>query len=223
MAKHEGLDPADFWSGKFGEEYIRRNESPELLEKNRRFFELALLPLSTSGQIKPQRVIEFGSNVGMNLRALRKLEAFQMADFTGVDVNRLAIERLEQHGFIGIHSDMSSSNRPWGDGYDFVLCKGVCIHIPELRLRDAFAALYDAANRFIFIAEYFAAERREVPYRGHDDKLWLDDYGGRFWDQYPDLELVDYGFTWKRDKHIGLDNLTWHLFQKPAESLKINE
>jgi pseudaminic acid biosynthesis-associated methylase len=214
MAKHEGLDPADFWSGNFGDVYTKRNASPEILESNRRFFELALLPTAT--QMPPRRrVLELGANIGLNMRALRLLEPFRMADFTGVDVNRLAIEQLEQHGFLTVHADISKPPQPWGAGYDFVLIKGVLIHIePEYR-PIVYKSLYEAASEFIFIAEYFAAEPRMQTYREHDNRMWLADYGGEFWDKYPDLELVDYGFSWRRDKFVRQDNLTWWCFKKP--------
>ena len=207
----EELTAEAFWAGEFGNAYSARNESEEILRANQRFFELSLLP---ARYIRASRVIEFGANVGMNLRALQLIPAFACATFTAVEINRLACARLREHGIETHHADFTEDQRSWGDGYDIVICKGVCIHVPEKRLRAAFAALYDASNRFVFLAEYFAAQRREVTYRGNQDKLWLDDYGSRFWDQYPDLECVDTGFAWKRDKLAPQDNLVWHIFEK---------
>lgn len=205
------LKPADFWRGEFGNAYLRRNDTPELLESNRRFFEMALL---SARYMHPRRVLEFGANIGMNLRALRKLGAFSMADFAAVEINRLAVEQLEMHGFQSWHADMCDPARPWGDGYDLTISKGVLIHIHPDKLYSAYAALHDASRELIFIAEYFSATRRQIDYRGHSDKLWLADYGSEFWDMYPDLECIDYGFAWKRDKVAPQDDLTYWLFRK---------
>ena len=43
-------------------------------------------------------------------------------------------------------------------------------------------------------------------------KLFKRDFGSFWWDLYPDLKLVDYGFFWKRV--AGLDDFTWWLFEK---------
>ena len=204
-----------FWEGEYGEAYLRRNDRPELLESKRRFFEKNLVGPRF---FHPSRVIEFGSNIGLNLRALRLLGGFTMTDFTGVDINRLAIPQLEGHGFVAHHASIADPGRPWGSGYDLALSMGLLIHIEPARLPHAYAALYDAVvpGGLVFIGEYFSATRRRIEYRGHKDKLWLADYGGEFWDQYPDLECIDVGFAWKRDPVAPQDDVTFWTFRKPG-------
>ena len=60
---------------------------------------------------------------------------------------------------------------------------------------------------------------REI--RGHDRRffgfrfrLFKRDFGGFWLDNFPDLQVVKYGFSWKR--LTGLDNLTWWVFEKRA-------
>ena len=57
-----------FWAGKFGNEYINRNNSRELLASNLNFFSNGL---KSAGKISS--CIEFGANIGMNLRAIQLL------------------------------------------------------------------------------------------------------------------------------------------------------
>ena len=58
----------EFWAGEFGTDYIQRNTGPELLASNLGFFCKALARAA-----RPASCIEFGANVGMNLRALKLL------------------------------------------------------------------------------------------------------------------------------------------------------
>jgi hypothetical protein len=61
-------DQENFWAGDFGTEYVSRNQSEQLFASNVAMFSHALrlaYPLSSC--------LEFGANVGMNLRALRVL------------------------------------------------------------------------------------------------------------------------------------------------------
>lgn len=59
-------DQENFWSGEFGDEYIKRNENEKLFTSNINFFIKAL-----SRTKNLNSCIEFGSNVGMNIKALR--------------------------------------------------------------------------------------------------------------------------------------------------------
>lgn len=58
----------EFWAGKFGNEYVGRNNNQELLASNLNFFSKAL---KQAGQISS--CLEFGANIGMNLKALKLL------------------------------------------------------------------------------------------------------------------------------------------------------
>lgn len=205
-------EQSEFWRGEFSDGYISRNDSPELLLANQRFFEMALL---ATRHLKPARVIEFGANIGMNIRALQGLDAFRDTAFTAVEIKESACDRLREIGVTAHNADILAEERGWGGDYDLVLVKGLLIHIHPNELRNAYAAIYDAARQFIFIAEYFATERRPVTYRGHPDRLWLADYGGELMDQYPDLVCLDYGFAWKRDRVAPQNDITWWLLEKP--------
>ena len=81
-----------FWAGDFGDEYIGRNKSEEYLASNLNFFSKAFNQLG-----QPNSLIEFGANIGMNLRAIKLL--FPKIDLFGIEINKNAAEELAK--FIG--------------------------------------------------------------------------------------------------------------------------
>jgi pseudaminic acid biosynthesis-associated methylase len=92
----------------------------------------------------------------------------------------------------------------------------VLIHIDPGRLRDAYAALYNASRRYICLAEYYNPAPVEVTYRGHQGKLFKRDFAGEMLDLYGDLRLLDYGFQYRRDPLFPQDDLTWFVLEKRA-------
>ena len=77
----------EFWAGEFGSRYISRNQSNNLLGSNINFFSRSL---KYGFGIK--NVIEFGANIGMNLKALSSL--YPEAELFGVEINKDAVEHL---------------------------------------------------------------------------------------------------------------------------------
>ena len=66
--------------------------------------------------------------------------------------------------------------------------------------------------KYIFCAEFFAQTQEAVTWRGEEGLLHRNDYGGLLLDRFPDLELIDYGFWWRRVTNGG--DCTWWLFRK---------
>jgi len=88
------------------------------------------------------------------------------------------------------------------------------IHLQPSLLERAYKVLYESSKRYICIAEYYDPNPVSIPYRGHNDKLFKRDFAGEMMDKYPDLKLVDYKFTYKRDNKFPLDDITWFLLEK---------
>jgi hypothetical protein len=44
--------------------------------------------------------------------------------------------------------------------------------------------------------------------------LFKRDFAGEMLERYPDLELIDYGFVYKRDNNFPQDDITWFLLKK---------
>ena len=206
MKKHI-TEQEEFWVGSFGDEYISRNKSEKLLASNLKFFSDAL---NVAGEVST--VIEFGSNVGMNLRALKLLYPDQKQ--FGIEINSKAAEELRSHAgkdnvFNGSIYDFDIKEQ-----YELSLIKGVLIHINPEMLQAVYEKLYSASKKYILICEYYNPVPVTINYRGHDDKLFKRDFCGEMLDKYSDLSLLDYGFTYKRDPAFSQDDITWFLLKK---------
>tara|TARA_B100001057_G_scaffold80535_1_gene75797 strand:- start:29127 stop:29747 length:621 start_codon:yes stop_codon:yes gene_type:complete len=196
-----------FWAGKFGTNYIDRNCGEDLLASNLNFFSKALKQTK-----KITSCIELGANIGMNLKALKLL--YPGLNIDAVEINKQACLELEKvvgktHTFNKSIFDFNSKLK-----YDFVLIKGVLIHINPDRISNVYKKLYQLSNRYILIAEYYNPSPVTISYRGHNDRLFKRDFAGEFLNKFPNLNLVDYGFIYHRDQNFPQDDITWFLIEK---------
>jgi spore coat polysaccharide biosynthesis protein SpsF len=196
-----------FWSGAFGDEYSTRNTGAGWVAANTALFTKILARTSRVGS-----VIEFGANIGLNLRALRRL--LPAAHLAAVEINASAVETLRD--WVGCEEVIHDSilNYEPTNTYDLSFTKGVLIHINPDELASVYETLYRSSHRYILVAEYYNPSPVEVPYRGHSGRLFKRDFAGEILDRYSDLRLVDYGFAWKRDPNFPQDDLTWFLMEK---------
>lgn len=198
-----------FWAGEFGTEYIRRNKGPELLAANLDFFAKAL-----RGTRDVKSCIEFGANVGMNLKALKLL--YPKQELYAIEINSDAAKELTQvipaeNVFNMTVLDFKSS-RTW----DLALIKGVLIHINPDVLDQVYESLYLATNRYLLVCEYYNPSPVQIGYRGHSDRLYKRDFAGEILTKHPDFRLVDYGFAYRHDPNFPQDDITWFLMEKRA-------
>ncbi|MBK8712917.1 MAG: pseudaminic acid biosynthesis-associated methylase [Niastella sp.] len=196
-----------FWAGEFGDNYLERNQGEKLLASNLNFFTKALsrvTPLSNC--------IEFGANIGMNLKALILLmPALQV---TGIELHEGAAKKLSE--VIGEENVYNGSiyDYPVSEKFELAFIKGVLIHINPTMLPQVYDKLYNASLKYILIAEYYNPSPVTINYRGHEDRLFKRDFAGEMLDQYSDLKLIDYGFAYKRDVLYPQDDITWFLLEK---------
>jgi len=196
-----------FWSGGFGDEYIKRNSHQSLLISNTNFFTKVL---SRTSRIKS--VLEFGSNVGNNLKILKEL--LPEAELSAIEINGKAVEEMKKIGDINIYHN-SILDFTVDYKRDFVFTKGVLIHINPDFLVQVYQKLFDASRKYILIMEYYNPVPIEVDYRGHKGKLFKRDFAGEIIDLFPErLELIDYGFVYHRDNHFPMDDGNWFLLKK---------
>jgi len=197
----------EFWAGDFGTEYIRRNTGPELLAANLAFFCKALARAA-----KPATCIEFGANVGMNLRALKLL--YPLQEQHAIEINAAAAAELAtilpKENVYRQSILEFSADRVW----DLVLIKGVLIHMNPDSLPAAYDALYAATGRYLLVCEYYNPAPVTVSYRGHADRLFKRDFCGELVTRFPALALVDYGFAYRRDPSFPQDDITWFLMER---------
>jgi pseudaminic acid biosynthesis-associated methylase len=202
-----GTPQEDFWAGEFGTAYAVRNAGQELLASNLAFFARAL---RRAGALSS--CIEFGANIGMNLKALRIL--YPRIDLSAAEINADAARVLRE--WLGQDRVFEGSivDYPVERQADLTMVKGVLIHInPEL-LPRVYERLYATSRRFVLVCEYYNPTPVMVPYRGHSDRLFKRDFAGDLLTAYPDLSLVDYGFAYRRDPAFPQDDVTWFLMEK---------
>ena len=200
-------DQEEFWAGNFGDGYIERNKSKELLASNLNFFSKALKNAN-----KLKSCIEFGSNIGMNLKALKLL--YPEILLKGIEINVKACKELEN--IIGKENVFNKSIFDIDniEKSDLSLIKGVLIHINPEKLQEVYQKIYDACKRYILIAEYYNPNPITIKYRGHKNRLFKRDFAGEFLDKFNDVSLVDYGFSYRRDRSFPQDDITWFLIKK---------
>jgi spore coat polysaccharide biosynthesis protein SpsF len=195
-----------FWAGEFGTEYITRNRAANLLGPKIRMFSRIL------GMTRDvHSVFEIGPNVGLNLLAIRSV--LPAIELNAIEINAEACR--EVRGLIGdnaVHGsilDLEPTRT-----FDFVFTSGVLIHIDPDSLAPVYDKMHAMSSRYIMVNEYYNPAPVEVTYRGQAGRLFKRDFCGDLLDRFADLELVDYGFTYRRDPIFPQDDCTWFLLRK---------
>jgi pseudaminic acid biosynthesis-associated methylase len=196
-----------FWAGRFGSEYVQRNDGSAALASNLSFFARALRRAN-----RVQSCIEFGASIGLNLRALKLL--FPEMTQVGIEINPDAARILAGHlgeaqVFQGSIFDYQVTVQS-----DLALVMGVLIHINPTMLAATYTKLYEASRRWLLICEYYNPTPVAIPYREHSDRLFKRDFAGEMLDMFSDLELADYGFVYRRDPLFPQDDVNWFLLEK---------
>jgi spore coat polysaccharide biosynthesis protein SpsF len=207
MKQPLGSKQEQFWKGSFGDEYTERNKGRNLVASNVALFSRALY--RTRGV---RTILELGSNVGLNLLALRQVRP--ELRMSAVEINAKAASVLKEtlpevDVHVGSILDFNSS-----DMWDCVLVKGVLIHIEPRRLPTVYRLLHDRASRYLLVCEYYSRRPTRMSYRGHRGRLFRRDFAGEMLDQFQDLVLIDYGFVYHRDENCPQDDITWFLMEK---------
>jgi pseudaminic acid biosynthesis-associated methylase len=198
------------WTGEFGDQYIDRNPASEnnIRARVKTFAEIWRRLQGNP----PCSVLECGCNIGLNLRALKQITD---AALTGIEPNDKARQRLlddavldKEHvspGFLG--------SLPFADSsFELVFTSGVLIHIAPENLDAAMRDIYRVSQKYILAIEYFSKNPETISYRGNTELLWKRDFGKKYLELFPTLQVIDVGFFWSQT--TTMDDTTWWLFQK---------
>ena len=196
----------NLWLGKFGDDYINRNQSAKLYSSNLHFFSKILNLIQNVNSIT-----EFGCNIGINLKALKNLSPKVILN--GIEINAKAVEILKMN-LPDIDVEVASIIKPIKKTADLIFTKGVLIHIHPSDLDNVYHNLYTNSRKYILIAEYYNPLPIEINYRGNKNKLFKRDFAGDLLDRFGDLQLVEYGFLYHRDPKFPFDDLSWFLLKK---------
>lgn len=196
----------NFWSGEFGDEYIGRNQGEASIASNTALFSKILKSTNSISSI-----IEFGANIGLNLKAIKRL--LPKVELSAIEINENAIVKLKEMEGIKVYHSSILDFRP-DEKKDLVLIKGVLIHISPNELQNVYELLHSSSKKYICIAEYYNPSPIELRYRGHDGKLFKRDFAGEIMERFSDLKLIDYGFSYHKDPNFPQDDITWFLLEK---------
>lgn len=211
----EMTDQIAHWRGEFGDAYTVRNEvSEEVIEARERMWRRILSSIKPSCFTTDTSILEVGANIGLNIRALRRLTA---ARLVAVEPNAEARKRLVDDGVVerkDAHDAIVEALPLYDNSFDLVFTSGVLVHIPPEKLLTACKEIHRVSRAYIVCCEYFADRPQTMAYRGLDGILFKRDFGDFWMSNFSDLTLFDYGFFWKRA--TGIDNLHWWLFCKES-------
>lgn len=203
----------DFWSGAFGKGYNDRNTYT--LRGFDAFYKRTwgVTRTTMNRQFlrgRPIRnVLEVGANIGLQLR---HLQAQGFGNLYGVEVQWDAVERAKRLTK-GVNIVQGSAfDLPFKDRYfDLVFTSGVLIHIHPKDHRAAMREMYRCSRRYIGGFEYFSEKQAEIPYRGHRNVLWKNNFP-KLWQRHcPRLRLV----KMKKYRYVGQEiEDVMYLFRK---------
>ena len=151
-------DQEAFWAGTFGDDYIERNQGKATVAANIAVFARILKQTDSVSN-----VIEFGSNTGLNLEAIQHL--LPNAELSAIEINKNAATQLKRIKGIKVYHSSILDFEP-DEVRDFVLVKGVLIHINPAELQRVYELLYKTSSRYICIVEYYNPSPVAVKYRG---------------------------------------------------------
>lgn len=203
MAYHTPQE--NFWAGRFGDEYIGRNDSEELLST--KLLQFAQMLKHAPGI---RSCVELGCNIGLNLVALKKLSpSFEL---TGYEINQRAA-RIARDAQVAKIVE-GTILEPISGSYDLAMICAVLIHIHPDELGKVYENLYRLSSRYILVREYYNPTPVSVPYRGEQDRLFKRDFAGEMIERFG-LRLIDYGFFYRRDPYVRQqDDSCWFLMEK---------
>lgn len=195
-----------FWSGEFGDGYLGRNDSEQLIVS--RMVHFAKFLKSASGV---KSIMELGCNIGLNLQALNRINKdFELSAY---EINPIAAGRAKELNVANVTCDTIINKIKSERTFDLAFTSGVLIHIDPAHLEDVYQNLYDLSARYILINEYYNPTPVMVEYRGAKDRLFKRDFAGELIDKF-NLRLIDYGFLYRRDNYFPRDDSTWFLLEK---------
>lgn len=196
-----------FWQEEFGNDYCKRARGADRISSN-----IALFSKVISKTKGISSILELGSNIGLNLIALRHL--CPEVKMSAVEINKAASAELKINiPDIELHN-MSILDYVPNNKWDLVMTKGVLIHLNPDTLFIAYDIMYHSSANYLLVCEYYNPVPIEVEYRGYTNKLFKRDFAGDLMDRYSDLVLIDYGFAYHRDTMFPQDDITWFLLQK---------
>ncbi|MDH4214079.1 MAG: methyltransferase domain-containing protein [Candidatus Thorarchaeota archaeon] len=201
----------EFWTGEFGNEYTIRNSGDwdTFYKKQWGVSRSELNKEFLSSINKNARILEVGCN---RANQLLILENQGYSNLWGLEINKKALEIARENKKFSI-VEGSAFDIPFKDGFfDLVFTSGVLIHIAPDDLPQIIDEMYRVSSRYLWCFEYYSETCKEIVYRGHENRLWKNNFLRIFMDQYSDLILIKE----KKLKYLENENVDMmFLLEKP--------
>jgi spore coat polysaccharide biosynthesis protein SpsF len=196
-----------FWKGNFGNQYIKRNKSKNIINNNYSLFKKIF-----KKKFKINSLIELGANIGNNIVAINKI--LKIKKITAVEINKKACERLRKINNVNVLNESILKLRLNNKKFDLLIIMGVLIHIHPKYLKIVYKKIAQLSKKYVLICEYYNPKNVSVNYRGHKNKLFKNDYAGEFMKIYKNYKLIDYGFSYHLDNKYLKDDSTYFLLKR---------
>jgi pseudaminic acid biosynthesis-associated methylase len=183
-------EQVDFWTGEFGKSYMERNKADQEMLSSRLMLWSTIFRTLAGHDISS--ILEMGSNIGINLRALRLIT---QAELYAVEPYKEALDVCVADSIVkkeNAFNDNAFNTSTFSDSsIDFVFTSGVLIHIHPDDLKRATDNIVRIAKKYIVCVEYFSDKEEEIVYRGQRNKLFKRDFGSFYMENYPFKILLD--------------------------------
>lgn len=195
------------WIEKFGKEYTDRNnlsleELEKLYKEDYGFTRTELNTLFLDKIDRSIKVLEVGSNIGLQLLCLQKMG---FKNLFGIEPQEYAVQ-LSKDKTKNINIIKGDAfDIPFKDKFfDIVFTSGVLIHIHKQNIKKAIREIYRCSNKYIWGIEYYAEKYTEILYRGQKNLLWKANFPKIYMDTFPDLKIIEIKF-FKYLKNANID------------------
>ena len=191
------MSTQEFWAGDGGTQYTLRNDGDW---RARTSFWRDVIPTDVN------TVFECGTNLGMNLRAIRACRAINVH---GIEINQSAADAALARGLPVVQGDLLRMQAV--PMWDLTFTCGVLIHMAPDQVLDAMEQVAALSRRYVMCVEYESesGEEEMIRYRDSYDLLWRRPYGKMY--EAMGLRRIRSG-----DAGCGFDRCTFHIFDKRA-------
>jgi pseudaminic acid biosynthesis-associated methylase len=198
----------NFWKNKVTEAYIEDNKY-----FNQQLGIQAWNKILKYINIKEiNNLLECGSNIGRNIDFLNKVLPHSAKSI--IEIAKKPFDIVNQNFKLesAFHGSIKEASFP--SKFDLVFTSGVLIHIDPTELLLNMKQIYNLSSKYIILNEYFSRTPAMIEYRGEQNKLFKNDFGRIFIENF-NVKLINYGFLWGKEyDSAGFDDTTYWVFKK---------
>ena len=194
-------DQTRLWSGKFGRDYVTRNDLPpdQLDEKFGQRFGITRRSLFGKfiGDLNPAAMIlEIGCCTGQQLSLLAS-DGF--SNSCGLELQFDACVQAKSNGNAPRVVCGDSLSLPFASqSFELVYTFFLLSHIPDADLRQVMTEITRCSSAFVFGVEAYAPVVESIPYRGEESALWNRDNVKKYL-EIDGVDLIDQRLLYSAD------------------------